>query len=113
MIADDLTTTGSLGAYCMLGFGDDPGLDVAVWIGFDSTLQSYCQLDNDGTYSLMTDPTTYYVVGDETMYYSDAPTWCSDRGWTLASIHRDAENEAVFALCSALSYAFCWLGMLS
>ena len=53
MIADDLTTDGSHDPWCTLAFSQEPWLNASVWVGFDPTLQSYCQLDNNGEYSLV------------------------------------------------------------
>ena len=79
MIADDLTTDGEHEPWCALRYDSDPGLNASVWIGFDPTFLSYCQLDNDGKYSLAyptTHPTTDPIV-DSTYPIADptnAPT---------------------------------------
>ena len=98
MIADDITTDGSYDPYCTLQISSEPWLNASVWIGFDPTFQSYCQLDNDEEYSYLTaDPTD-----DPTADPTDDPT-VSPTNPTFSPTH-DSTMDPTVSPSSAPSF---------
>eukprot|EP01083_Nonionella_stella_P005550 16018_1 len=57
-----------------------------------------------GTYS------GQYIVGPAAVSFADAQAYCHSQGANLASIHSQADQDAVWTLCNSTTNA-CWLGL--
>ena len=53
-----------------------------------------------------------YIIGSETMNFTNAEAWCQSQGYHLVSIHSEAEAVEVQTLCQSQSpQRHCWIGL--